>query len=63
MSLDRRTTIKWMFAAAATVPSLQVLGAAPPLARLYLGGRDRRLGFQLRRPEMVVLGPQLGHST
>ena len=33
MSLDRRTTIKWMFAAAATVPSLQVLGAAPLLAR------------------------------
>jgi hypothetical protein len=28
MSLDRRTTLKWMFAAAATVPSLQVsLGA------------------------------------
>ena len=25
MSLDRRTTIKWMFAAAATVPSLQTL--------------------------------------
>ena len=33
MSLDRRTTIKWMFAAAATVPSLQALGAAPPQAR------------------------------
>lgn len=35
MSLDRRTTIKWMFAAAATVPSLQVsLGAeANVLAR------------------------------
>jgi len=27
--MDRRTTIKWMFAAAATVPSLQTLGAAP----------------------------------
>jgi hypothetical protein len=26
MSMDRRTTIKWMFAAAATVPSLQALG-------------------------------------
>ena len=34
MSLDRRTTIKWMFAAAATVPSLQALGYAPqPQAR------------------------------
>ena len=28
MSLDRRTTLKWMFAAAATVPSLQVSFAA-----------------------------------
>lgn len=28
MSLDRRTTLKWMFAAAATVPSLQVAFAA-----------------------------------
>ncbi len=28
MSLDRRTTLKWMFAAAATVPSLQFAGAA-----------------------------------
>jgi hypothetical protein len=34
MSLDRRTTIKWMFAAAAAVPSLQSFGAAQePLAR------------------------------
>jgi hypothetical protein len=34
MSLDRRTTIKWMFAAAATVPSLDAFGYAPqPLAR------------------------------
>jgi hypothetical protein len=34
MSLDRRTTIKWMFAAAATVPSLQSLAYAPePHAR------------------------------
>jgi gluconate 2-dehydrogenase subunit 3-like protein len=34
MSLDRRTTIKWMFAAAATVPSLRAHGYAPePLAR------------------------------
>jgi len=34
MSLDRRTTIKWMFAAAATVPSLRVHGyTAEPLAR------------------------------
>jgi len=34
MSLDRRTTIKWMFAAAATVPSLQALGYTPePQAR------------------------------
>jgi len=29
MSLDRRTTIKWMFAAAASVPSLQALAYAP----------------------------------
>ena len=29
MSLDRRTTIKWMFAAAATVPSLQSLAYTP----------------------------------
>ena len=29
MSLDRRTTLKWMFAAAATVPSLQALAYAP----------------------------------
>jgi hypothetical protein len=27
--MDRRTTIKWMFAAAATVPSLNTLGAVP----------------------------------
>src|SRR5687767_468896 len=27
--MDRRTTIKWMFAAAATVPSLNALGAVP----------------------------------
>ena len=34
MSLDRRTTIKWMFAAAAAVPSLQALAYAPePQAR------------------------------
>ena len=34
MSMDRRTTIKWMFAAAAAVPSLRTLGAMPePLAR------------------------------
>ena len=34
MSLDRRTTLKWMFAAAAAVPSLRTLGAMPdPLAR------------------------------
>jgi len=34
MSLDRRTTIKWMFAAAATVPSLHAIGYAPqPQAR------------------------------
>ena len=33
MSMDRRTTLKWMFAAAATVPSLQSLAATPqPLA-------------------------------
>ena len=32
--MDRRTTIKWMFAAAATVPSLRVHGyTAEPLAR------------------------------
>ncbi|HEU4778575.1 MAG TPA: gluconate 2-dehydrogenase subunit 3 family protein [Steroidobacteraceae bacterium] len=34
MSLDRRTTIKWMFAAAAAVPALQALGYSPqPQAR------------------------------
>src|SRR5688572_3714791 len=34
VSMDRRTTIKWMFAAAAAVPSLRTLGAMPePLAR------------------------------
>ena len=34
MSLDRRTTIKWMLAAAATVPSLTALAyASQPLAR------------------------------
>jgi len=34
MSMDRRTTIKWMFAAAAAVPSLQALGyTAQPQAR------------------------------
>ena len=34
MSLDRRTTIKWMFAAAAAVPSLHTLSyAAQPQAR------------------------------
>jgi hypothetical protein len=34
MSLDRRTTLKWMFAAAATAPSLQAFGnAAQPMAR------------------------------
>lgn len=33
MSMDRRTTIKWMLAAAATVPSLQALAYTPrPLA-------------------------------
>jgi hypothetical protein len=32
--MDRRTTIKWMFAAAAAVPSLRTLGNVPePLAR------------------------------
>jgi hypothetical protein len=41
MSLDRRTTIKWMFAAAATIPSLQVtLGAeAGTLAREVAAGQ------------------------
>jgi hypothetical protein len=33
MSLDRRTTIKWMFAAAATVPSLQISFAGDAAAR------------------------------
>jgi hypothetical protein len=38
MSLDRRTTIKWMLAAAATVPSLQALGNSPePQARDVAG--------------------------
>jgi hypothetical protein len=31
--MDRRTTIKWMFAAAATVPSLQLSFAGDPAAR------------------------------
>ena len=40
MSLDRRTTIKWMFAAAATVPSLQALADAPqPQAREVPAGQ------------------------
>ncbi len=40
MSLDRRTTLKWMFAAAATVPSLQAIGYAPqPLARDVAAGQ------------------------
>jgi len=40
MSLDRRTTIKWMFAAAATVPSLQTLAYAPePHARDVAAGQ------------------------
>lgn len=40
MSLDRRTTIKWMFAAAASVPSLQSIGfAAEPLARDVAAGQ------------------------
>ena len=41
MSLDRRTTIKWMFAAAATVPSLQVTLAAETgvLAREVAAGQ------------------------
>jgi len=34
MSMDRRTTIKWMLAAAAAVPALRALGYTPePLAR------------------------------
>jgi len=34
MSMDRRTTIKWMMAAAAAVPALRALGYTPePLAR------------------------------
>ena len=33
MSMDRRTTIKWMFAAAATVPSLQFAHAGDAAAR------------------------------
>ena len=40
MSLDRRTTIKWMFAAAAAVPSLQVSFAADTeLARDVAAGQ------------------------
>jgi hypothetical protein len=40
MSMDRRTTIKWMFAAAAAVPSLRTLGAMPePLARDLAAGQ------------------------
>ena len=38
--MDRRTTIKWMFAAAAAVPSLRTLGAMPePLARDLAAGQ------------------------
>ena len=50
MSLDRRTTIKWMFAAAASVPSLQAIGyTAEPFARERIecegrGHDDDRLG-------------------
>jgi len=40
MSLDRRTTIKWMFAAAAAVPSLQTLAYTPqPHARDVAAGQ------------------------
>ena len=40
MSVDRRTTIKWMFAAAATVPSLQTLAhASEPHARDVAAGQ------------------------
>jgi hypothetical protein len=40
MSLDRRTTLKWMFAAAASVPSLgSVTFAADPLARDVAAGQ------------------------
>jgi Gluconate 2-dehydrogenase subunit 3 len=40
MSLDRRTTIKWMFAAAASVPSLQGLAYTPePHARDVAGNQ------------------------
>jgi hypothetical protein len=40
MSLDRRTTLKWMFAAAASVPSLQALGyVSPPQARDVVAGQ------------------------
>jgi hypothetical protein len=38
--MDRRTTIKWMFAAAATAPTLQVFGYTPePFARDVAGGQ------------------------
>ena len=38
--MDRRTTIKWMFAAAATAPSLQVFGYTPePFARDVAGSQ------------------------
>jgi hypothetical protein len=38
--MDRRTTIKWMFAAAAAVPTLRTLGAMPePLARDIAAGQ------------------------
>jgi hypothetical protein len=40
MSLDRRTTLKWMFAAAAAVPSLRTFGNVPePLAREVAGNQ------------------------
>ena len=38
--MDRRTTIKWVFAAAATAPTLQVFGYTPePFARDVAGGQ------------------------
>jgi hypothetical protein len=44
MSLDRRTTLKWMFAAAATVPSLQALAYTPQPFALDVKGDQAGYG-------------------
>jgi hypothetical protein len=69
--MDRRTTIKWMFAAAATVPSLRVHGyTAEPLARDIAAnqagyGTDPNLTqeWQPGGPWPLTLGPQARLAT